>query len=130
MESQLFKITQNAVIENKLKEILILRHLTGNWLLPGGKINKGENWLEGLKRELNEELGISNFKIRAIVDVDSWLENERGYLVITYLIELSYDPQIKLSEEHDKYEWVNSKDLEKYQFWHPKILERIRKALA
>lgn len=37
MEHQLFKVTQNAVIKNSKGLVLILRHTTGNWLLPGGK---------------------------------------------------------------------------------------------
>ncbi|MFZ2356994.1 MAG: NUDIX domain-containing protein, partial [Candidatus Omnitrophota bacterium] len=58
MEHQLFKITQNAVIKNTSGSVLVLCHTTGKWLLPGGKINAGETWLEGLQRELREELSI------------------------------------------------------------------------
>lgn len=128
MEPQLFKITQNAIIKNSLGNVLILRHATGKWLLPGGKINSGETWLEGLSREMLEETSISNFKIAKVLDVDSWIEGNDGYCVITYLIELQNESIIKLSDEHKEYAWVQLKDLDNYDFWNPKIKERIYKA--
>lgn len=128
MEPQLFKITQNVVIKNISGSVLILRHITGKWLLPGGKINTGETWIEGLRRELCEELSISDLQIAKILDVDSWIEANDGYCVITYLIESPKEFAIKLSNEHNKYAWIQSKDLDKYDFWTPKIKERIRKA--
>ncbi len=128
MEPQLFKITQNVVIKNSSGSALILRHITSKWLLPGGKINTGETWIEGLRRELKEELSVSDFQISKILDVDSWIENGQGYFVITYLIELLNKPAIKLSAEHKEYAWVQLKDLEQYDFWNPKIKKRIKKA--
>ncbi len=62
MEHQLFKVTQNAVIKNPKGLVLILKHKTGDWLLPGGKINSEENSMDGLKREIKEETRIENLK--------------------------------------------------------------------
>ena len=128
MEPQLFKVIQNVIIRNSTGNILILRHITGKWLLPGGKINKGENWIDGLRRELSEELGISDFQLKAILDTDSWIENGQGCFVITYLIESILNPQVILSNEHSEYAWVSYEELGEYEFWHPKIIERIKKA--
>ena len=129
MEHQLFKITQNIVLKNEDGKVLILKHNTGNWLLPGGKINKGENSLEGLKRELKEETGSNEFKIEKIVDMDTWEENDQGYCVVTFLGTTSLD-KITLSEEHIDSAWVDINELDKYQFWNEKIKERIKKVLS
>ena len=129
MKYQLFKITQNIVLKNGDEKVLILKHNTGNWLLPGGKINKGENSLEGLKRELKEEIGANEIKIEEIVDMDTWEENDQGHCVITFLGSASID-KIILSEEHIDSAWVDINELDKYQFWNEKIKTRIKKALS
>lgn len=130
MEHQLFTITQSAVIKNATGEILILRHTAGKWLLPGGKINTGENLFNGLQRELSEETSIAEFTIVKILDADSWIEGGNGFCVITYLVAIKNDATIKLSDEHKEYAWVGLKNLDNYDFWNPKIKERIRKALS
>lgn len=128
MEHQLFKITQNAVIKNASGGVLIVRHTTGKWLLPGGKINKGETWVEGLHRELREEVSLTNFQISKILDIDTWNEDSDGCCVITYLIETPEEFSVRLGDEHKEYAWVYRRDLDKYDFWNPKIAERIKKA--
>ena len=129
MQHQLFKITQNAIIKDKDGAVLILKHTTGNWLLPGGKIQKGETWREGLAREIKEETGISNFDIDHIVDIDSWIEGEEGFYVVTFSAAVS-EAEIILSNEHSNYAWVKLADLDNYNFWHENIKKRIVKSLS
>jgi len=129
MNYQHFVITQDAIIINEKGEVLILLHKSGKWLLPGGKINKGETWLEGLKREIKEEAGIIDFKIKKIMDVSSWLEPEIGYYVVTFLCSTSPNPEIVLSDEHQEYTWTSLNNLDHYTFYHPDIKKRIQKAL-
>jgi 8-oxo-dGTP diphosphatase len=60
MESEHFigKIAQKAIIEKEGK-VLISRHPDDTkWDLPGGRIHRGEQPLEGLEREILEELGV------------------------------------------------------------------------
>ena len=127
MEHQLFKITQNIIIKNQDDKVLILKHNTGKWLLPGGKINKGENSISGLTRELKEEIGTDQFKIEKIVDMDTWEENNQGYCIITFLGSAPQLNKIILSEEHIDFAWIDIKEIDKYQFWTDKIKERIKK---
>jgi len=129
MTTQLFKITQNAVIQNQEKNVLILKHNTGKWLLPGGKIQKNESWIEALKREIKEETGITEFEIKKILDIDSWTENETGYYVVTFIATILKADKITLSDEHIEYAWVKLSDLDNYDFWHENIKERIKKVL-
>jgi len=97
---QLFKITQNIIIQNQGKATLILKHKTGKWLLPGGKIQKDESWIKALRREIKEETGITEFEIKKILDIDSWTEDETGYYVVTFVAKIPKLGKITLSDEH------------------------------
>lgn len=130
VEPQLFKITQNAIIKDRDGKVLILKHTTGNWLLPGGKINQGENWLEGLTREIGEETGITEFEVGRVLEVASWVENGTGYYVVTFIASIKGEPEVSLSEEHTEYAWVSLTDLENYKFWHEDIKRRIQNSFS
>lgn len=50
-------------------KVLLVKHTYSNsWFLPGGGIKKGETFETAIKRELNEELGITvhNLKLHGI----------------------------------------------------------------
>ncbi|MGT2924541.1 NUDIX domain-containing protein [Streptococcus caviae] len=49
-----------AVIpDSSLEKIILVQAPNGAWFLPGGEIEKGENQLQALERELLEELGFT-----------------------------------------------------------------------
>jgi len=130
MESQLFKITQNAIIKDEDGKVLILKHTTGNWLLPGGKINQDETWLESLTREIREETGVTEFGVDRILEVASWVENGTGYYVVTFIVSIKGELKVSLSEEHTEYAWVSLADLDNYKFWHEDIKKRIQNSFS
>jgi len=133
IENQLFFVTQDAIITNEEGKVLILCHNSDpdRWLLPGGKIKKNESWIEGLRREVKEETGITELTIDKIIDISSWIEPEAGYYVVTFLCSVSSEKtkNIKISNEHKKYAWVIPDESDKYNFWHPDIKKRIQKTL-
>ena len=118
---------QNIILKNRDGKVLLLEHMTGKWLLPGGKINKKEGWLDGLRREVEEETGIKDFSIERIIDVDSWVDEEQGYYIVTFLGSVSGNLEIVLSDEHKSYAWAGENDLESYEFWNEKIRKRVCK---
>lgn len=117
---KLFEVSQNAIIQNTMGEILILKK-DGKWMLPGGRLKEGENWFEGLSREIREETGITNFSIEKILDVD----NSGKIYFVTFLCKDMGNSGIKLSAEHQEYVWLNMKDINRYEFWHEKIKKRL-----
>jgi len=56
-----FTATTGAIIFNDAGEVLLLKHFFragSGWGLPGGFLKAGEQPLEALRRELNEEIGL------------------------------------------------------------------------
>lgn len=119
---KLFKVNHNAIIQNNSGEILVLQ-TDGKWKLPGGRLEENETWLEGLRREIKEETGIENFTIEKILNVD--LSDSGNTYIVTFLCKIEDNPEIKLSDEHQKYAWVGEKEVKGYQFWHERIKERL-----
>ncbi|MCB1156101.1 MAG: NUDIX hydrolase [Leptospiraceae bacterium] len=108
-----FQITQKLFLRNQ-NSILILRdRKSGHGDLPGGRINEPEFFfffLEGLKRELREELG-ENIQY----DIEPQpiffarhrvVEGKYPCLIVAYEGKF-LGGDIQLSNEHDYMEWVD-----------------------
>lgn len=107
------KISVRALIKNN-ERILLLRRAGGNPLyrgqyeLPGGKVEFGEDPEQSLRREVGEELGVEAGVIQ-LYRVISWMdtvERDTQHIIVVYLAGLT-DPsaKISLSSEHDKFQW-------------------------
>lgn len=131
MDHQLFEISQNVILVRPDGAVLILEHKSGGkWLLPGGRINKGEGWLDGLKREVHEEAGITDFNIKQVLDFDTWTDDGSniGHCVVTFVATVS-DDNVNLGDEHISYAWIKEMDIGRYDFWSENIKKRILKLL-
>ena len=92
-------------------------------MLPGGRLEENETWLEGLHREVREETGIVEFSIEKILDVDT-SDSQETYIT-TFLCKVRENPKIILSDEHQDYAWLSIANLAKYEFWHENIAKRL-----
>lgn len=125
----LYKITQNIFLLNDENKVLILQHKSGKWLLPGGRLEAGENLLQGLKREVEEEISIKDFVVDSIFQVDTWEYKGSSYFGIFYTGRLETE-EIKLSEEHLDYKWIkNITEVDSLDFWNNDLKDRIIKFL-
>jgi nucleoside triphosphatase len=131
MAYDLFHVTQGAIIKNSEGAVLILGFENGKWLLPGGHVDRGENWEDALRRELKEELGLKNFTIKKIVDITSWTpeNHEHSIYALTFLIEASDFKEPILSDEHLKHAWVTLEDLDNYIFIDEVAKNRVLRGL-
>lgn len=87
---------------------------SGTWGLAGGKIDTGEQLLESLYRELNEELGY-DFTAVKVIPIEKFTSNTGNFSYHTFLIPVTDEFVPMLNDEHRGYSWVHLDD-------HPKPL--------
>lgn len=81
------------------------------WEFPSGRLEEDEAPLEGLVREMQEELGIE-VNAKKIVDAYKILRNGVPTIILSYICE-TQSSQIVLSE-HSEGKWVDPEDLLDY----------------
>ena len=96
-----------------LKRSLRSKGNPGKWDLPGGKVDPGENFTQGILREVAEETGLT-FSIQRVGGVaeSESATNKVVYLILEGRLESG---QVQLSSEHDEYVWVNRRELPKME---------------
>lgn len=102
-----YRVSVKAIITDDNGKLLLVHEKDGSWGLPGGRLEYGETPMEGLHRELNEELGISDATIdRLPVGVITGPIGENGYaLLLCYQVMIVEQPQVT-TEVHE-YRYVD-----------------------
>jgi len=125
-KNQIWKICICGVIKQGEKYLIVKRrsddpNKAGFWEFPSGKVDFGESLDEALSRELLEEIGnsFSEKEAKLIGTSEYIIEKEsvvRYTVQINYLIEINEMPEIKLSDEHVAFDWVdiNSEKLDDF----------------
>lgn len=136
MNEDIFYLGIKALIRNSEERILLLKanpeqiknaSKEAFWDLPGGRVKKGFAIEETLKREVEEETGISSFvffrpfaifvmPVRVVTgDIDI------GLILSVYLCDIKIVPEIRLSSEHTEARWcAPSEAASLLGIWYPK----------
>ena len=86
------------------EDVLLVKHTYGDqtsWVLPGGRVKRGERPVETARREMQEELGL---ELRRPRIVDRFPERERGRRETVYGVLAQADspvPDLNLAELRD-----------------------------
>ncbi len=83
-------------------------HFAGEWCVPGGKVEPGEEILFGAMRELEEETGIKVALHTIKYLKPLYMKTKYGsFGFYIHYISLNEMPEVILSNEHDQYVWVD-----------------------
>ena len=93
------------------------------WGLVGGKIENGETVFDGLKREIQEELG-GEIQGAKIVPIETYTSDNGQFIYQTYLIKVEEEFVPELNDEHKGFCWVELADYPKPL--HPGVFRTIR----
>jgi len=75
------------------------------WGLVGGTNDDAETPWEGLRREIEEEIG--TIEIKKTVPLETFISNDSRFSFHTYLCLVQREFMPDLNEEHDGYAWVS-----------------------
>lgn len=87
----------------------------GKWLLPGGRIDEGEDQDTAFRRELKEEIGLTQYKNLGLVDFDVWYQENEGKSGVAYLVQVDNN-EVVLSPEHLQYRWISEDEIDSFQY--------------
>jgi 8-oxo-dGTP diphosphatase len=129
MAELVLRVAAKGVIVNEKGEVLIVREAktyeegtrTGRYGLPGGRLNVGESYIDGLRREVREETNLDIEPGRPVY-VGEWRPIIKGVpyqiiAVFTICKLKTYD--VRLSNEHDKFAWVKPRERVGYDIMDP-----------
>ena len=113
MEQRIIPKVNAIILDNKTRILLLKRSQSnrtfkGKWQLPGGKIEFGETVEQAIIREIQEELSckLLNVVLTCVTTCQIEINDVQAHLVdISFKANIAGN--IKLSEEHDAFEWVS-----------------------
>ena len=102
-----------AIVENNGQFLFIKRsrnerNMAGKWVFPGGKVEHGEDAIQGLFRELKEETGLQFSDRVAFLSSYYFLRKEDGSssIGLVFLVS-STNREIKMDDSIETYKWIN-----------------------
>ncbi len=124
--------SSGALIYNpKLNKFLLIKHNLPNeeyWALPKGGVEEGELHSDTAKREVFEEVGLKKIKVYDNINFGSFHTvykfNKFWKAYGFYRPAITFEEQIKISDEHSDYAWLTFEELQN------KISYNISKYLA
>jgi 8-oxo-dGTP diphosphatase len=120
MPAKPFSLTVKAVAFDSQNRCLLLRRSAANknfagcWEWPGGKVDAGEDFATAVLRETREETSLA-VEITGLAGTTQF-EMPKTYVVLLCMEVRILGGEVKLSDEHDAFEWVPLAEWNRYKF--------------
>lgn len=97
----LFRISVKALVFNNKNEILLVREGGKDWDIPGGGIDHGESIEDTLRRELEEEINLTDHFTYKVVSVENPTFVESHHFWLVRIIYAVWPDNLELSAGED-----------------------------
>lgn len=117
-----FRIAVKSFIVNNENKVLLIKrrsndiHKPGQWDIPGGRLELGEDPFLGLKRETKEETNL-DIDIVSPLHVQHFTRDDGQKITMLIFLCKPTNNNLKLSEEHTDYSWINLNQKEDIPSW-------------
>lgn len=124
------RIAAKAVIARDGKLLLLRESATytdgtnvGRYHLPGGRVEIGEPFFEGLAREVKEETSLDVTPVRPLFVGEWWptIHGAKNQIIGVFMLCKVSSGKVKLSQEHDDFQWADPRDHDKYQMMDSEV---------
>jgi ADP-ribose pyrophosphatase YjhB (NUDIX family) len=92
-------------------------HGEGTWTMPGGKLEFGESFEEGAKREVLEETGITLNNVHVICVNNDKIESAHFVTIGLFSDDFSGDAKVMEPDEITEWRWFSLDNLPKNMFF-------------
>ena len=95
--------------KSTLRFLFLLRDDTSyknTWAFVGGKIDNNEKTIDGLRREIGEEIGYVP-SIEKLIPIDQFTNTKKRFEYHTFIAVVEDEFIPKLNKEHKGYAWTN-----------------------
>jgi 8-oxo-dGTP diphosphatase len=100
----------------------------GTWTMPGGKLDFGESFEDGIRREVMEETGIKLNEIKVICVNNNKNEHAHFITIGLYCDDFEGEPQILEPDEIVEWQWFSLDNLPSPMYFpSAKIIENYKK---
>lgn len=106
-------VIAKVVVQNSNSEVLLIRRgetaprRALGWDLPGGFVEEGEDFAAAVRRETEEEVGIKIPVEEFQLSYTHTAKTEFGNVCWLFFVARTKETKIKLSFEHDKFQWAS-----------------------
>lgn len=129
------RVCVTAHIRNEDKVLIALRSadddfLPGHWEQVGGSLDTGEDPVDGLKREVKEETGLSIEVIKPYYVYHYIDEADDSVVEIAFICKVMGSNEVSLSPEHQEYKWITADQTDSVLAMTDMVREAIKKGFS
>jgi 8-oxo-dGTP diphosphatase len=126
-----FMVSQSAVLIRDNKFLILQFSNSGNWGLPGGRIDRGETGKIALQREIKEELGLESYEFLGVADYDfDYYQKDGETIAKLNMVNLikNEEDELTFSKEHGDFRWIAEGEVGRYEYAWPNMERLIKNA--